>query len=140
MDVDAAGENAALKTQPPHHRVKAVGEPARDKVEDQAGAPVVVAVKVAEKAAAGSKKKTTITVVLGLRRGFRGGSNPGMGWRHDFSRGYGRYSPAAARPAYSMATAGEMDMRRADADCMQKSLDAINKRIEELESKPAESS
>ena len=76
---------------------------------------------------------------LGLRRGFRGGSSPGTGRRHGFGRGYGWYSPAA-RPAYSMDAAGEMDMLKADADYIQKSLNAINKRIEELESKPAESS
>jgi hypothetical protein len=43
-------------------------------------------------------------------------------------------------PAYSMDVAGEVDMLKADADYMKKSLDAINKRIEELEKKPAGSS
>jgi hypothetical protein len=35
---------------------------------------------------------------------------------------------------------GEMDMLKADADYMKKSLDAINKRIDELRVKPAEAS
>ena len=54
-------------------------------------------------------------------------------------RGYGGYPPAAG-PAYSMDAIGEMDMLKADADYMQNSLDAINKRIEELKNKPGESS
>jgi len=33
-----------------------------------------------------------------------------------------------------------MDMLKVEADYLQKSLEAINKRIEELETKPAESS
>ena len=37
-----------------------------------------------------------------------------------------------------MGATGEMDMLKADADYMQKSLDAINKRIDELSVKPAE--
>jgi len=69
---------------------------------------------------------------LGLRRGFRG---RGRG----YGRGYGGY-PAATSPAYSMDATGEMDMLKADADYMQKSLDAINKRIDELSVKPAEAS
>ena len=76
---------------------------------------------------------------LGLRRGFRGGYGPGTGRRRGFDRGYGWYPPAAV-PAYSMDVAGEMDMLKAEADDMQKSLNAINKRIEALESKPVESS
>ena len=76
---------------------------------------------------------------LGLRRGFRGGYAPGRGRRRGFGRGYGWYPPAAI-PAYSMDVSGEMDILKAEADYMQKSLDAINKRIDELENKPAESS
>ncbi len=76
---------------------------------------------------------------LGLRRGFRGGYGAGRGRGRGYGRGYGWYPPAAV-PAYSMDAAGEMDMLKADADYMQKSLDAINKRIEELRKKPAESS
>jgi hypothetical protein len=39
-----------------------------------------------------------------------------------------------------MDAASEMDMLKAEADCMQKSLDVINRRIEELEAKPEVSS
>jgi hypothetical protein len=63
----------------------------------------------------------------------------GMGRGRGFGRGYGWYPPAAG-PTDSMDTAGEMDMLKAEADYMQKSLDTINKRIKELENKPAESS
>lgn len=76
---------------------------------------------------------------LGLRRGFRGGYGPGAGRGRGGGRGYG-WLPPAAGPAYPMDAAGEMDMLRADADYLKKSLEAINKRIEELEDKPADSS
>jgi hypothetical protein len=39
-----------------------------------------------------------------------------------------------------MDPAGELDMLKAEADYMNKSLEAITKRIEELETKPAQSS
>jgi len=74
---------------------------------------------------------------MGLRRGFRGGFGPGRGRGHSYGRGYEGYPPAAG-PAYSMDAAGEMDMLKADADYLQKSLEAINKRIEELGDKPAD--
>jgi len=74
---------------------------------------------------------------LGLRRGFRGGYGPGLGRDRGFGRGYGWYPPVAG-PAYSMDATDEMDMLKAEADYMKKSLDAINKRIEELEGKPAD--
>ena len=74
---------------------------------------------------------------LGLRRGFRGGYGSGRG--RGFGRGYGWYPPAVA-PAYPMDPSNEMEMLKADADYMKKSLDTINKRIEELENKPSESS
>ena len=76
---------------------------------------------------------------LGLRRGFRGGSGPGRGRGRGFGRGYGGYPPAVG-PAYPMDAASEMDRLKADADYMQKSLDAINQRIDELSAKPAEAS
>ncbi len=76
---------------------------------------------------------------LGLRRGFRGGSGPGMGRGRGFGRGYRGY-PATVGPAYPMDAASEMDMLKAEADYMQKSLDAVNKRIDELSEKPAEGS
>ena len=71
---------------------------------------------------------------LGLRRGFRGGFNPSV------RRGYGRcyrWYPSAFDPAYPVDTAEEMEMLKAEADYMKQSLDAINKRIDELEKKPA---
>jgi Family of unknown function (DUF5320) len=76
---------------------------------------------------------------LGLRRGFRGGFGPDRGLGRGFGRGYGWYPPAAG-PAYPAGASDEIDMLKADADYMQKSLDAINKRIEELEKKPSVSS
>ena len=78
---------------------------------------------------------------LGLRRGFRGGSDTGMGRGRGrgFGRGYGWYPPAAV-PAHSMNAAGEMEMLKAEADYLKKSLDAINKRVNELSEKPAETS
>jgi len=75
----------------------------------------------------------------GLRHGFRGGYGSGQGRGRGVGRGYGWYPPAAG-PGYSMDPAGEMDMLKVEADYLQKSLEAINKRIEELETKPAESS
>ena len=74
---------------------------------------------------------------LGLRRGFRGGLGPGMG--RGFGRGY-RWYPPAVGPVFPADSASEMDMLKADADYIQKSLDAINKRIDELSRKPAEAS
>jgi hypothetical protein len=62
-----------------------------------------------------------------------------MGRGRGFGRGY-RWYPPAAGPDYPIGTAREMDMLKADADYLQKSLDAINKRIETLENKPGESS
>ena len=76
---------------------------------------------------------------LGLRRGFRGGYGPGTGRGRVFGRGYEWYPPAAG-PAYSMGAAGEMEMLKAEADYMQKSLEAINKRIDELSEKPDKAS
>ena len=74
---------------------------------------------------------------LGLRRGFRGGFDPGMARGRGFGRGY-RWYPPAPRLDYPADAAREMDMLKADADYMQKSLGAINKRIDELSVKPAE--
>ena len=76
---------------------------------------------------------------LGLKRGFRGGFVPdqGRGRRRGFDRGYGGYPPG---PAYPAGASDEIDMLKADADYMQKSLDVINRRIEELGKKPSISS
>ena len=72
---------------------------------------------------------------LGLRRGFRGGYGPGRG--RGYGRGYGGYPPAAG-PAYSVDATAEMDMLKADADYLEKSMEAINNRIDELENKTAD--
>jgi hypothetical protein len=76
---------------------------------------------------------------LGLRRGFRGGYGPGGGRGRGYGRGYGGYPPDAG-PAYPGNAASEMDMLKADAEYMQNSLDAINKRIDALGVKAAEGS
>jgi len=76
---------------------------------------------------------------LGLRRGFRGGFGPDRGCGRGFGRGYGRPSSAVG-PAYPAGASDEINTLQADASYMQKSLDAINKRIEELEKKPSASS
>ena len=76
---------------------------------------------------------------LGPRRGSRGGLGPGWGRGRGFGRGYRRYS-LAANPADPVDAASEMDMLKADAAGMQQSLEAINKRIDELSEKRAEGS
>lgn len=74
---------------------------------------------------------------LGLRRGFRGGYGPGAGRGRGVGRGYGRIPPLAD-PAYSMDPASEMDMLKADADYLRRSLETIDKRMEELADEPAD--
>lgn len=76
---------------------------------------------------------------LGLRRGFCGGAGLDRDRGRGFGRGYGWYPPAVG-PAYTAGASDEMNMLRSDADYMQKSLDAIHKRIKELEEKSSESS
>lgn len=73
---------------------------------------------------------------LGLRRGFRGGFGRGAGMWRGYGRSYGWYPPVAG-PVFQAPAADEMDMLRAEADYLKKSLDAINTRIEALEKKPA---
>jgi hypothetical protein len=81
----------------------------------------------------------------GLRRGFRGGSGrgrrPGFGreWCPGFGRGYGWYPPVAG-PVYAADTAGELEVLRNEADYLKSSMDAVNKRIEELEKNQADES
>ena len=76
---------------------------------------------------------------LGLRRGFRGGFGRGMGRGRGYGGGYGWY-PAPVGPAYPVDAAEEMNMLKAEADNLQKSLEAVNKRIKELEKEPTEKS
>jgi hypothetical protein len=68
---------------------------------------------------------------LTLRRGFRGGFSRGIGAGRGFGRGYGWY-PAAAHAIAPVEPATEVDILKAEADTMKKSLEAINKRIEVL--------
>ena len=85
----------------------------------------------------------------GLGRGFRGGFGRGRGaWGRGFGR-QGAYAPAAGwyGPAYGapygnpypMTPDDEMNMLRDEANGIKNELDAINKRIEELESKSSAS-
>ena len=76
---------------------------------------------------------------LGLRRGFRGGFGPGGGIRRSYGRGYGWYPPVAD-PVYPADAVDEMDMLKAEADYLKKSLEAINARMDALEKKPADES
>ena len=69
---------------------------------------------------------------LGLRRSFRGGFNcgRGRGFRSDF-----RWYPAAGRPTYAVQVLEESEMLSAEAGDLQRRLEAINKRIAELDKK-----
>jgi hypothetical protein len=76
---------------------------------------------------------------LGLRRGFRGGFGPGAGRRRGYSSSCAWYPPAA-NPVYAAEAANEMEMLKAEANYLEKSLDVINTRIDALEKKSAEES
>jgi hypothetical protein len=73
---------------------------------------------------------------FGRGRGFRRGSGPWSGWGGDYpGRGgfYGPvYGPTYARP-YNASPEDELTMLRGEASAIKEDLDAINKRIEELE-------
>lgn len=67
---------------------------------------------------------------LGLRCGFAGG---GHGWRHNY---YATGLPGWMRFGYTPPTPQqETDALKAQADWLKQQLDAINKRIEELQAK-----
>ena len=72
----------------------------------------------------------------GPRRGSRGGIGPGWARGRGFGRGYRRYSPAA-NPAEPTDAASEMDMLKAEAAGIQKSLEAVKKRLDEIGEKHA---
>ena len=72
---------------------------------------------------------------LAMRRGFRGGFGRGRG--RGFGRGYAWYPPAVGT-ADKPRGVDELEMLRAEAGYMRQSLDAIKRRIEELDEKPAE--
>ena len=63
----------------------------------------------------------------GYGRGFGRGMGMGMGMGYGYGPGYG--------PRYPLEPADETAQLKAEADYMKKSLDAINKRLEELEKK-----
>ena len=69
----------------------------------------------------------------------RGGLGRGRGWRRGLGRGY-RFYPPAAGLADSVDTAGELAALRNEADYLKGSLDAVARRIDELEKKPADES
>ena len=75
---------------------------------------------------------------LGLGRGFRGGYGPGRGWGRGYGRGYFGY-PAAVGPAFPVDASDEIDMLRAQADSLNASLNAVNRRIDDLEKKSSQS-
>lgn len=60
-----------------------------------------------------------------------------MGWGRGFGRGYGWYPPAYGSP-YAMSPTDELEMLKAEAEAAKSSLDAIQKRIEQLEKSSAE--
>jgi prefoldin subunit 5 len=62
-----------------------------------------------------------------------------MGRGRFYGVGYGWY-PAPVGQVYPVDAAEEMDMLKAEADYIKKSLEAVNKRIEELEKKPSKKS
>ena len=76
---------------------------------------------------------------FGLRRGFRRLYGRGMGRGRFYCGAYGWY-PAPVGPVYPVDAAEEVDMLKAEADYIKKSLEAVNKRIEELEKKPSQKS
>ena len=88
---------------------------------------------------------------FGQGRGFRGGFGPGFGRVRGYGRGFGRcgvypptgreYGPAYYAPyerPYAMKPEDEVNILKGEADAMKKELDAINKRIKELESGSSE--
>ncbi len=79
--------------------------------------------------------------------GYGGGYGRGMGFRRGFGRGrgsgfdpaHGGYPyPLAYGAGYPVGKTDEMEMLRADADALKKSLEAVQQRIAELEKKGSE--
>jgi hypothetical protein len=68
----------------------------------------------------------------GRGMGFRRGQGRGRGY--GFGPAYGSHAyPPVYGAGYPLSRSSEMEMLRADADAMQKSLDAVQRRIAELE-------
>lgn len=84
---------------------------------------------------------------FGRRGGFRGRFGQGSGWGRGYGRGPGWgpydpgwggwYGPASGGP-YNMQPKDEVEMLRGEAGAIQSELDAINRRIQELESQASE--
>lgn len=74
---------------------------------------------------------------LGMRNGRRGGLGAGQAGRRGFGGGFGGYPPATAygRP---MSRAEERELLAADAEAMERSLEAIRGRLGELEAEGSE--
>jgi hypothetical protein len=75
----------------------------------------------------------------GYGRGFRGGFGRGRGWCRGVGRGYAR-APAAAGPTGAVDSAAELAALHDEADYLKDSLDAIKRRIDELEQKRVDKS
>jgi len=75
---------------------------------------------------------------MGFGRNFRGGYGPGMGMRRGFGRGFGRWYPPAYGPASPADPADAINMLKAQADSMQNALDAINRRMTQLQEESTE--
>ena len=71
--------------------------------------------------------------------GFRGGFGRGRGWRRGVGRGY-RWARVAGGPAVAVDNAAELAALRDEADYLRESLDAVSRRIDELEQKPVDES
>ena len=69
----------------------------------------------------------------------RPGFSRGRGWRRGLGRGY-RFYPPAADLDDSVDTAGELTALRNEADYLKGSLDAVIRRIDELEKRPDDES
>ena len=76
---------------------------------------------------------------LALRRGFRGGFGRGMGAGRGYGRGFGWY-PGATSAIAPVEPVDEVNMLKAEADYMRKSLEAINNRIANLQKEKGEES
>ncbi len=71
----------------------------------------------------------------GIGRG-RGGRGRGWGWRGDFYPSAANYGPVAPYPAnQGISPEDETNMLKQQAEYMKQSLDAINKRLAEIEKK-----
>ena len=64
---------------------------------------------------------------MGYGRGFRGGYGPGM------RRGFGARNQPGFGPSYMQDPAAEIDMLKTQAGSIKSTLDAINRRISDLE-------